>query len=441
MSLLLQALQKAAKSREESQGEPSEEALSADDQLALEPIAPEPVLREDIPAAGPTPAQAAAVLDAGRAPGFDPIEYAREHQMLVFLALAVLFAIGYGSYVYIQVANPFRSDPAPAPIVSAPPAAVTAVQPAVEASDKVSGLPMASASTGGRGDGGSVQSPAPAAATSIFDAPAAPGAAAPAPEQPLTQRVVTAREPARRTEGRAAASRNIQSRNVQSTVRTEAADGVETIVIPSTAQQGIAVSRQPTTTVPIDPTLMQAYEALQQGDFARARSLYEQVWQADPKNLDALLGLAAIAARNGDSTLALRYYQNALELDPRNAYAQAGMLSIIGAADPLATESQIKLLIAREPSALLYFALGTLYADQGQWPSAQQAYFQAYQLQPDNPDYAFNLAVGLEHMGQAKAALDYYRKALDLSFRRGRANFDQNLVIQRVGLLSSRVEQ
>ncbi len=435
MSLLLQALQKAAKSREENQGELSEEAVSADDQLALEPIAPEPVLRDDIPAASPTPAQAATLLEASRAPGFDPIEYAREHQMLVFLALAVLFAIGYGAYVYIQVANPFRSESAPAPIVSAPPAAVASTQPAAAASDKISGLPAASASAGNGGDG-AVQSPAPTAATSIFDAPAAPVAVAPAADQPAPRRVVAAREPVRRTVARTAAPRNVQS-----TVRSEGADGVETIVIPSSPQQGIAVSRQPTTTAPIDPTLMQAYEALQQGDFARARGLYEQVWQTDPRNLDALLGLAAIAARNGEPTLALRYYQSALELDPRNAYAQAGLLSIVGGADPLATESQIKLLIAREPSALLYFALGTLYADQGQWPSAQQAYFQAYQLQPDNPDYAFNLAVGLEHMGQAKAALDYYRKALDLSFRRGRANFDQNLVIQRVGQLSSRVEQ
>jgi tetratricopeptide (TPR) repeat protein len=97
-------------------------------------------------------------------------------------------------------------------------------------------------------------------------------------------------------------------------------------------------------------------------------------------------------------------------------------------------------LIAREPSAFLYFTLGNLYADQGQWPGAEQAYFQAYQLQPDNSDYAFNLAVGLEHIGQIRPALDYYRKALDLSFRKGRANFDQNLVIQRVGQLSVRVE-
>lgn len=435
MSLLLQALQKAAKSREENQSELSGDALSADEELALEPIAPEPLLRDDIPTASPTPTQAATMLEASRAPGFDPIEYAREHQMLVFLAIAVLFAIGYGAYVYVQVANPFRSEPAPPPIVSAPPAAVASTQPVAEAADKISGLPGASASTGA-GNDASAQSPVPAAATSIFDAPAAPVAAAPAADQPLPQRVVAVRDTAPRPAVRAAAPRSAPS-----TVRTESADGVETIVIPSSPQQGIAVSRQPTTTLPIDPTLVQAYEALQQGDFARARGLYEQVWQADPRNLDALLGLAAIATRNSESTLALRYYQSALELDPRNAYAQAGLLSIVGGADPGATESQIKLLIAREPSALLYFGLGTLYAEQGQWPSAQQAYFQAYQLQPDNPDYAFNLAVGLEHMGQPRAALDYYRKALDLSFRRGRANFDQNLVIERVGQLSSRVEQ
>lgn len=434
MSLLLQALQKAAKSREENQGELSEEAVSVDDQLALEPITPEPVLREDIPAASPTPAQAATVLEAGRAPGFDPIEYAREHQMLVFLALAVLFAIGYGTYVYIQVANPFRSQPAAVPIVAAPPA-VASAPPATGAADKISGLPAAAAPA----EKGSAASRDATGASSIFDAPAAPvavAAAAPETTAEATPRRVAA-EPARITAVRASPA----PRNTPGTVRSERADGVETIVIPPSAQQGIAVSRQPTTTVPIDPTLLQAYEALQLGDFARARGLYEQVWRTDPKNLDALLGLAAIAVRNGESTLALRYYQGALELDPRNPYAQAGLLSIVGGADPLATESQIKLLIAREPSALLYFALGNLHADQGQWPSAQQAYFQAYQLQSDNPDYAFNLAVGLEHMGQSRAALDYYRKALDLSFRRGRANFDQNLVIQRVGQLSSRVEQ
>ena len=81
--------------------------------------------------------------------------------------------------------------------------------------------------------------------------------------------------------------------------------------------------------------------------------------------------------------------------------------------------------------------MGNLYAGERQWAQAQQAYFQAFQLEPTNPDYAFNLAVGLEHLNQSKAALAYYRKALDLSFARGRAGFDQKQVITRIGELST----
>jgi tetratricopeptide (TPR) repeat protein len=215
---------------------------------------------------------------------------------------------------------------------------------------------------------------------------------------------------------------------------------VETVVIKTNETKGISVRRQPATLVPVDPTLMQAYEALQRGDLALARNLYEQVLLVEPRSIDALLGLGAIAWKEGRIEEAGQHYQRLLELEPRNPYAQAGLIAIIGGADPQASESRLRQLIAREPSAFLYFTLGNLYADQGQWPGAEQAYFQAYQLQPDNPDYAFNLAVGLERIGQIRPALDYYRKALDLSFRKGRANFDQNLVIQRVGQLSARVE-
>jgi tetratricopeptide (TPR) repeat protein len=215
---------------------------------------------------------------------------------------------------------------------------------------------------------------------------------------------------------------------------------VETVVIRNNEATGISVSRQPATLVPVDPLLMQAYEALQKGDLALARNLYQQVLLAEPRSVDALLGLGAIAWKEGRIEETGQRYQRVLELDPRNPYAQAGLIAIIGGADPQASESRLRQLIGREPSAFLYFTLGNLYADQGQWPGAQRAYFQAYQLQPDNPDYAFNLAVGLEHIGQIRPALDYYRKALDLSFRKGRANFDQNLVIQRVGQLSARVE-
>jgi Tfp pilus assembly protein PilF len=420
MSLLLQALQKAAKSREETEGEPGSGPAAAADQLALEPIASEPRLRDEMPSHSPTPAQAATVVQASRLPVFDPIGYAHDHYMIVFLGAAVLVAIIYGSYVYIQVSNPglLRSTPAPmtAPLASAPaPAAPVAATNAADSAAKISGMPVNTAPMAAVTAG-----PAP----SMFDdskATAQPGMAA------------TTRLP-RTTK---AAEAKVAS---ETAIVSLADPPVETVVIKTNEAKGISVRRQPATLVPVDPILMQAYQALQQGDLALARNLYQQVLLAEPRSIDALLGLGAIAWKEGRIEEAGQHYQRVLELEPRNPYAQAGLIAIIGGADPQASESRLRQLIAREPSAFLYFTLGNLYADQGQWPGAEQAYFQAYQLQPDNPDYAFNLAVGLEHIGQIRPALDYYRKALDLSFRKGRANFDQNLVIQRVGQLSARVE-
>jgi len=191
--------------------------------------------------------------------------------------------------------------------------------------------------------------------------------------------------------------------------------------------------------VPPSAGITQAYLALQQGNFDQAESAYRQVVQNDPHNLDAMLGLATIASQRGNAQQAIGFYERALELEPHDAAAQAGLIAIIGQADPQLSEMRLKQLIAREPLPFLYFGLGNLYSRQNLWAPAQSAYFQAYQMQPDNPDYAYNLAIGLEHLSQPKLALTYYRKALELSFQKGRANFDQSRVIERIGQLSARV--
>lgn len=454
MSLLLQALQKASKNREDGANEPGPDPLDSDE-LALEPLGAEPGLQRDsAPAAAavasPGPAQAAAVLQASRLPAFDPVEYVREHYMIVFVAAAFLAAIGYGTYVYIQVANPAwlrstppRAAPPASPLGAAPPASPAAAAPGApapadsteSAAAKVSGIPAG------------VPMGAPPAAVASPPAAAAiePAEAPPAPAAPvLAGRTETHARPAaaRPTSNRAAVSRTRRAAE-QTLVPQVNEDGVETVVLTPASRAGDAGrgAEIPVTSTGLASDLTRAYEALRAGDSAQAKSLYSQVLEGDPANIDALLGLGAIASREGRSEEAMKFYQRILELEPRNAYAQAGLIAIMGGADPAASETRLRQLIAREPSAFLYFTLGNLYADQGQWPGAQQAYFQAFQSQPDNPDYAFNLAVGLEHLGQTRQALDYYRKALDLSFRKGRANFDQSLVIQRVGQLSTRVEQ
>jgi Flp pilus assembly protein TadD len=72
-----------------------------------------------------------------------------------------------------------------------------------------------------------------------------------------------------------------------------------------------------------------------------------------------------------------------------------------------------------------------LYARQGRWPEAQQSYFRAFSTAPTNPDYAFNLAVGLDRLNQGRLAQSYYQRALALA-QTAPAGFDPNAVRKRL---------
>jgi tetratricopeptide (TPR) repeat protein len=165
--------------------------------------------------------------------------------------------------------------------------------------------------------------------------------------------------------------------------------------------------------------------------------MYRQSLASDPRSIDAMLGLATTLTQQNSADAATQFYLRVLEQDPRNAFAQAGLLNITGRVDPAAAEARLKQLIAREPSGFLYFSLGNLYAEQGRWAGAQAAYFQAHNLAPDNPDYAFNLAIGLEHVSQPKIALNYYRRAVSLAQARGHAQFDSAKVQTRIRNIES----
>jgi len=182
--------------------------------------------------------------------------------------------------------------------------------------------------------------------------------------------------------------------------------------------------------------ILAAYQSLQEGRLDEARRAYEKLHALEPRNPDVLLGLALIAQRQGRSDDAVQFYLKTLDADPKNAFAQASLTGMIARADPVAAETKLKSLIAQQPAAFLYFGLGNVYAARNRWNEAQNAYFEAQRLEPDAPDYAFNLAVSLEHINQPHAALDYYQRALKLAQAKGGAAFDVAQVRARMQRLS-----
>jgi len=180
---------------------------------------------------------------------------------------------------------------------------------------------------------------------------------------------------------------------------------------------------------PIDPILNNAYLAYRSGKFEQAQQLYHEVLKLDERNIDAILGLAAIAQRRSEDSLAVHYYAQALSLDPRNAVANAGMSALTTDDN---RESRLKILLNEQPdSSALHFALGNRYAEQARWAEAQQAYFNAYRLEPDNAELAFNLAISLDRLGQKKSAAQYYQRALQLDPQQS-AGFDHKQISQRI---------
>lgn len=182
----------------------------------------------------------------------------------------------------------------------------------------------------------------------------------------------------------------------------------------------------------VDPTLLAAWQAYRNGDLGAAWQRYSDVLRNDAKNRDALLGLAAIAQQQSQDATAAHYYEQVLALDPRDPLAHAGMSALFGATNAEGTESRLKLLISQQPqSAALNFALGNRYAEQSRWAEAQQAYFKAYNIDPGNAQFAFNLAVSLDHLGQGKPAAQYYQRALQLD-KSGNSGFDRGQIQQRL---------
>ncbi|ADL56316.1 tetratricopeptide repeat protein [Gallionella capsiferriformans] len=165
----------------------------------------------------------------------------------------------------------------------------------------------------------------------------------------------------------------------------------------------------------IDP-LKAGYLALSEGNLDRAEQYYLSVLAQRPQEKDALLGLAVIAQRRNHPDRATEYYRQVLREDLGNAAAAAGLASLTMHADPVTAESQLHELIDLKPTAPeFHYALGGVLARQLRWGEAQQSYFKAFNLSPNNALYAYNLAVSLDRLHQSAAALPYYEKAIMLA--------------------------
>ena len=424
MSLLLDALKRAEQEKLARQGTGHEQAHAAH---AAEPAAPPPAQdparrrpleleSHDTPPRTP-PAQATAPASAPATArdreGAKTVFAAKQaapspaapapggkKAILAIIIGAVLLAIAGGGYVWYEInrtPGPMARGPvpsAPRPVTPAPP-------------------------------------PAPAAATPSAAAPV-PGAAVPAPPAATAPRKDAVPPVAVLKPGGA------EGAPAKAKPEPKAAEQLVMSLLKDAADARPAPPLKLTRTIEpprVSPEVSQGYEALKRGDPAAARKHYEAALAADPASIDAHLGLATAAARAGDRATATRHYRRVLGLDPKNPSAVAELAALADLSRPEGLEGQLRADLSRYPqSPALHFTLGNLYASQSRWTEAQAAYFEAYRLDPESADLAYNLAVSLDQLGQSRLAADFYQRALAASGRQA-VQFDKGQVSRRIAEL------
>lgn len=178
-----------------------------------------------------------------------------------------------------------------------------------------------------------------------------------------------------------------------------------------------------------------AYAAYQKGNADEATRLYREILKNDPTQPDAWLGLAVIAHANNQREPAMNAYKRVLRLEPQNPTALAGINSLNNNTNEPKQESKLRELLARSPQeADLNHALAVVLSAERRWSEAQPLFFKAHALSPQEPQYAYNLAVTLDHLRKPALAAQYYETALTLAQGKATA-FDENSARTRLAAL------
>ena len=189
-----------------------------------------------------------------------------------------------------------------------------------------------------------------------------------------------------------------------------------------------------TTTPAPETNLDAAYRALLDGRLDEAARDYRKALDKNPDERDALLGLAYIAQRTDQHDDARIGYERVLRLEPGHPGATSGLLTLATKSDPQMTATRAREMVERNPeSAVALSTLGGLLAREGRIAEAQQVYFKALSLEPDNALYAYNLAVALDRMHKYQQAQGYYQRALMLA--------EKSAAIDRAGFPTAEAQQ
>ena len=189
----------------------------------------------------------------------------------------------------------------------------------------------------------------------------------------------------------------------------------------STLESAIEIFNE---SVSIDPLKSQTYSILatcyyEMGDSKKAIESGKLGYEKNPEDFQTNFTLGQILSLIGDKKEALFHIEQAVKLDPSNtdAVRQLATLYYDNGDKEKSVETfevAIKLEDDKTIKANLYFNLGVLYMQLDQFEQAEDNFFFAYDLNPEDTQALIGIAQSFENAEKWRRASKFYRELIQL---------------------------
>lgn len=164
--------------------------------------------------------------------------------------------------------------------------------------------------------------------------------------------------------------------------------------------------------------LTRAYEALIAGDSEMAVDIYQDILAAEPRNEEALFGLAATYHRAGETEKARPLYGALLRQNPEHREALNNFLVLVSEEAPNEALFELQKLAERNPDFSPIRAQMALVLEKlGQHELAYDQMLKAIRLSPENLVYKYNLAIMMDRQGRYADAAALYNLLVEAALR------------------------
>lgn len=163
----------------------------------------------------------------------------------------------------------------------------------------------------------------------------------------------------------------------------------------------------------------QAQQFQQDGNFAQALIIYQQLLAEDANNPDILHQIGILYAQQQDYPRSLQYLNQAIKLQPQSAAIHNSKGNVLlRQNDPQAALQEYRKAVKIDPRyAIAYNNIGRCLYLQEKLIAAQKSYQQAIALNPQFGDAYYNQGVLLAKLGELDQAQAHLEKALALNPR------------------------